>query len=102
MKKSVKNKNSKDIWRWVALAPVVCVTWWVVVILCSYLYSWFYTPNLLQYWGPLMLIFLPSVAIFFVARWIAPKYKNITAVSAVVLCILWGLFLFYGLSHMAY
>lgn len=106
MKKSVKNKNSKDIWRWVALAPVVWLAWVVTVMLCAYVDGLFSSA---ESWVDLGLylfisdfVVLPSIAIFFVSRWIAPKYKNITAISATVLSVLWGIYFLYGLSRMAY
>ena len=106
MKKSVKNKNSKDIWRWVVLAPVVWLAWVITVMLCAYVEGLFFSAELWDELGVYLLIsdfvILPSIAIFFVARWIAPKYKNITAISAGVLSVLWGIYFLYGLSHMAY
>lgn len=106
MKKSVKNKNSKDIWRWVVLVPAICVTWLVVVFgwafIEGFLYRWEFWQSLGESFIIVDFFILPSVAIFFVARWIAPKYKNITAISAGVLSVLWGVYFLYGLSHMAY
>ena len=106
MKKSVKNKNSKDIWRWIVLVPAICVTWLVVVFgwafIEGFLYRWEFWQSLGESFIIVDFFILPSITIFFVARWIAPKYKNITAISAVVLCILWGVYFLYGLSHMAY
>lgn len=106
MKKSVENKNATNIWRWVALAPLVWLAWVVTVMLCAYVDGLFFSAESWNEWGTYLFIsdfvVFPSIAIFFVARWIAPKCKNITAISAGILSVLWGLFFLYGLSHMAY
>ena len=106
MKKSVKNKNSKDIWRWVALAPVVWLVWVITVLVFAYIEGLCLPAESWVDWGVYLfvldIVVLPGVAMFFVARWIAPKYKNITAISATVLSVLWGIYFLYGLSHMAY
>ncbi len=110
MKKEIKKYDVKSILRWIALLPALAVTWYAVSMVSIEIESWMVdipamTPGYALLSVIVTLAVLPSVAMFFVARFIAPKYKNISGISAVVLCILWVVFLlyaFYGLGHMAY
>lgn len=104
--KKIKINNKFNMFRWFILIPTICFVWWVVALICSFVESWFYTPELWNSYGVIFMIvdffILPSVAMFFVAKIIAPKYKNIVGCIVIFLCMLWVLFLWYGLSQMAY
>ncbi|MBO4583343.1 MAG: hypothetical protein J5714_04800 [Alphaproteobacteria bacterium] len=103
MKKSVKKQNASNVWRYIALLPAICAVWVVVFFVGAYIESFFYTHGLWVRSGMFFIIvdffILPGSAIFFTTRWIAPKYKNITAIIATILCVLWGILLLYGLAH---
>ena len=105
MKKETKNYDIKSILRWVALLPALAITWYAVAMAAAAIDGWLFK----QYSFLaliIILMILPSIAMFFVARFIVPKYKNTSGIFAgilaVVLCALWVVFLFYGLGHMAY
>ena len=101
----MKEKN-KNVLRWVLLLPAICIVWYIVSFGVAYIESWFYTPELWDSWGLAIMIadlfVLPSIAMFFVTKWIAPKYKIWLAWASVILCALWCILLFYALTHMAY
>ncbi len=101
MTKSDENKKWLTILRWVALLPAVCLVWWIIPIICLYIER-LLSLELLMW--PLIIYFtiLPAIAMFFVAKFIAPKYKITMGCAAILLCIIWDLLLWYGLSHLAY
>ena len=103
MKKDKKSTNNVmlNVLRWVALVPVLCVVWWLVVF-CGMIVSRYSFMSVDTLWLVVFMLVLPAVAIFFTAHFIAPKYKNIVGWISVLLCVVsFGLF-FYGLTHMAY
>ena len=105
MKKRQKKKLLK-ILRWIILLPSICIVWLGVALVCAYVAGRFYTPELWSSWGLVLMrvgfFVLPSVSVFFTARRIAPKYKNIVGWITVILCALWILLLYSGLAHLAY
>ena len=106
MKKTVKDNSKYNVLRWILLLPALCVVWCAVAFGVAYIEGWFYTPELWESWWLTVLIadffVCPSVALFFATKYIAPKYKMWFAWGSVVLCALWTLFLFSGMSQMAY
>ena len=104
----MKHRNNKqiyDILRWIALLPAVCLVWWIVLYICISIDQWFSTEPFFGLGLWVLIIYfaiLPAIAMFFTAKYIAPKYKNIMGCVAVFLCIAWVLLLCYGLSHIAY
>ena len=106
----MKEQNKQmDVIRWVMLFPAVLVTWCICVPLLGWIPHLFYRwgwVKILEYSENILAIvcgfLLPCIAMFFVARWIAPKYKNIAGWGAVAFCALWELFLIFGLLHLAY
>lgn len=95
-----------DVFRWIILLPAICFTWWVCTMICAWIEHLFYNPALWNSYGNVVifldLLILPTIAVFFVSRIIAPKYKKHIGCIAIVLCVLWFILLVYGLSHMAY
>ena len=105
-KESNNNKSINNTLRWFLLLPAICILWYIVAFGSAYIESWFYTPELWDSWGLAIMIadlfVFPSIAMFFVTKWIAPKYKIWLAWGSVILCALWCILLFYALTHMAY
>jgi hypothetical protein len=95
--KKVKQKYI-DILRWVILVPAVYTTWFVVVMGFAFVFR--RVPIL---WNSDLIVIdlfvCPSIAMFFVAKYIAPKYKNIVGWVAVALC---ALFVFWFVSSLVY
>ncbi len=95
MKKNNKTTNIHNIFRWILLVPVVLLTWYVVLKLLGPI------PHLMFVWGfgnlwgyietPAVIIgfFLPCIAVYFVAKAVAPKHKNIVGWCSLVLCFLY-------------
>ena len=106
MKKEVKNSKKTDVLRWILLVPAVILSWHIVEFMASVVARWFYAPETWEKLGVTVIIMglfvLPCLAVFFTARYIAPKYKNLIAWSTVLLCVLFNVVLIYGLSKMAY
>lgn len=104
--KPKSKQNLSNALRWIVLLPAICLVWWTVSFICITIERWFPARLLLghHFWLGMITYFiiLPAVAMFFTAKYIAPKHKILMGCIAVCLCILWGLFLWYGLSHMAY
>lgn len=75
-------------------------------MICAWIMGFFYSPALWNSYGNvfiiLELLILPTIAVFFVSRIIAPKYKKHIGYIVMVLSVLWFVLLIYGLSHMAY
>ena len=106
--KKVQNKQNNEtkqniieFVRWVLLGPAVCAAWWSGLVISTFLERWGLFLDLLDSY-PIVYFFIvfviiPVIAMFFVAKGIAPKYKKISGVVAVVVCILWDLFLFLNL-----
>lgn len=97
----MKKKEIIDVIRWVLLGPAVCAAWWSGLVISAFLERWGLFLDLLDSY-PIVYFFIvfviiPVIAMFFVAKGIAPKYKKISGVVAVVVCILWDLFLFLNL-----
>ena len=101
-----KTNNNIDTLRWVILLPTICCTWWICVMICAWIEHFFYNPTLWNSYNNVVIILdlliLPTIAVFFVSRIIAPKHKKHIGCIAMVLCVLWFILLIYGLSHMAY
>lgn len=101
-KNSTKERNY-NILRWAVLVPTVCIGWYLVASVCLSIEGLFYTPELWQSWGHIFMILdfgaMPCIVMFFVARAIAPKYKNLMGCMAIILCIVLAALLFYGLAH---
>ncbi len=103
----MKKNNTYDVLRWVLLAPIVLLTWYIIMLLLAHI------PHLMIAWGfenlwgyieiPALIIgfLLPCIAVYFVAKYIAPKYKNIAGWSAVVFCPLcfFALWWLYALGY---
>lgn len=110
MKKTKKNNDVKSVLRWIALLPALAVTWYTVAMASVEVESWMFSipemkPGQALASVIVTFIILPSVAMFFMAKFIAPKYKKISGMCAVGLCVLWVaclFYVFYGLGHMAY
>lgn len=110
MKKEIKKYDVKSILRWIALLPALAVTWYAVSMVSIEIESWMVdipamTPGYALLSVIVTFIILPSIAMFFMAKFIAPKYKKISGMCAVGLCVLWVaclFYVFYGLGHMAY
>lgn len=101
MKKTNAHKGL-DIFRWVVLLPAVCFTWCCCAMICAWIEHFFYSPVLGNVFIVLDLLILPTIAVFFVSRIIAPKYKKHIGYIVMVLSVLWFVLLIYGLSRMAY
>lgn len=101
-----KTNNTLNILRWVILLPIICFTWWISAMICAWIEHFFYTPALWNSYGNIFIILdlliLPTIAVFFISRIIAPKYKIYIGCTAVALCVFWFIFLIYGMGHMAY
>ena len=86
-------QQTKNIIRWILLLPTLCITWFVSVMLCAWLESLFYSPDFLDSYGKTLLyldlFIIPSIAMFFVAKYLSPKYKTMMGCFSVVLCALW-------------
>ncbi len=107
--KKTNSYKGLDVFRWIILLPAICFTWLVCTMICAWIEHFFYNPAL--WFGNVFittvfiildLLILPTIAVFFVSRIIAPKYKKHVGLFAIVLCVLWFAFLIYGLSHVAY
>ena len=100
-KNNEKKQNIIEFVRWVLLGPAVCVAWLVGVFIGTYISKWFVTTEFFDSYAIGCLIFIsfviPSIVMFFAAKIIAPKYKNISGFVAVGICVLWDLFLFLNL-----
>ena len=80
---STENKN---IIRWTLLVPALCVAWAVATVVSLLVMFLFYSrgyENIFVLYAFLFLMY--AVLPFFVARWVAPKYKNIVGIVAAVL-----------------
>lgn len=104
--KKTNSYKGLDVFRWVVLLPAICFTWWICTMFCAWIEHFFYSSALWNSYGNVFIILdlliLPTIAVFFVSRIIAPKYKKHIGCIAIVLCVLWFAFLVYGLSHMVY
>ncbi len=103
MKKN-KNENKKlDIVRWVLLLPAVCLVWVLVMFLCAWIESFFYSQYLWESYGIMFMILdifvIPGIAMFFTAKFLAPKYKIIAGLVTVFLCALWCQYFIWALSN---
>ena len=111
MKKEIKTEQNKklDVLRWVVLVPVLSIVWYMTVIVLGYvpqlmyMWGWF---KVLEYFEMLLAVLggfvLPCIAVYYTAKYIAPKYKKTVGWCAVGFCVLWTVFMLYGLAHMAY
>jgi len=83
---STENKN---IVRWTLLVPALGVAWavaTVISLLVMFLfYAWGYKNIFINVFLYAFLFLMYAVLPFFVARWVAPKYKNIVGIVAAVL-----------------
>jgi len=83
---STENKN---IVRWTLLLPALGVVWAVATVISLFIMFLFYSrgyENIFVYVFLCAFLFLMyAVLPFFVARWIAPKYKNVVGIVAAVL-----------------
>ena len=83
------NVKNEDIIRWILLLPVLGVAWAVVTAMSLFIMFLFYSrgyENIFVYVFLYAFLFLMyAVLPFFVARWIAPKYKNVVGIVAAVL-----------------
>ena len=100
-KNNEKKQNIIEFVRWVLLGPAVCVAWWSGMVISLFLERWGLFLDFLDSY-PIVCFFIvfviiPVIAMFFVAKGIAPKYKNISGFVAVGICVLWDLFLFLNL-----
>lgn len=100
-------QKTKDILRWVGVLPAICLVWLAITYtLGALVIGLVYSLGLFEsyFWLTMFLSMcvLPGIAMFFAARYIAPKYKNISGICAVILCVIWWLFLFYGITNMGY
>lgn len=80
---STENKN---IIRWTLLVPALGVGWVVATVISLLVMFLFYSrgyENIFVLYAFLFLMY--AVLPFFVARWVAPKYKNIVGIVAAVL-----------------
>ena len=86
----MQKKKTWDLIRWVFLGPAVCVSWCVMMIGC-FIYSWsrsYYNTVLSDILFFLVCIVVPCIVEFFIAKCIAPKYKNNAGWIVVALCVL--------------
>ena len=106
--KKVQNKQNNEtkqniieFVRWVLLEPAVCVAWLVGACIGAYISQWSVTTEFFDSYAIGCLIFIsfvmPSIVMFFAAKIIAPKYKNISGFVAVGICVLWVSFLCWSL-----
>lgn len=83
---STENKN---IIRWTLLVPALGVAWAVATVISLLVMFLFYSrgyENIFVYVFLYAFLFLMyAVLPFFVARWVAPKYKNIVGIVAAFL-----------------
>jgi hypothetical protein len=83
------NVKNEDIIRWILLLPALGVVWVVVTVISLLMMFLFYSrgyENIFVYVFLYAFLFLMyAVLPFFVARWIAPKYKNVVGIVAAVL-----------------
>ena len=99
------NRKSYDLVRWIALLPAVCLVWWIASSVCLIIDAWTSSEIFfgLELWGmAICFILFPAIAMFFTAKWIAPKYKNLMGIFAIFICLLWTAFFWYSLGHVAY
>lgn len=92
------NTNVLDIIRWILLVPVWVVVWFFVP------YAYYRVFGVGASWWTIMVLpyTLTTIVEFFVIRAMAPSRKNAFAIIAVVCTILLSVYLYYGLSNMAY
>ena len=104
------SEKSVNIIRWVFLLPCVILTWHVLMFVFGaiphLIYTWGWEKMLTYLEIPLVAILggfvLPCVAVYFVAKHIAPNHKKAAAWGSMALRVLWNTFLFFALSRMAY
>ena len=100
-KNNEKKQNIIEFVRWVLLGPAVCVAWLVGVFIGTYILQLSVTTEFFDSYAIGCLIFIlfviPSIVMFFAAKIIAPKYKNISGFVAVGICVLWLSFLCWSL-----
>lgn len=80
------NVKNEDIIRWILLLPALGVVWAVATVISLLVMFLFYVwgyENIFVFYAFLFLMY--AVLPFFVARWVAPKYKNIVGIVAAVL-----------------
>ncbi len=80
------NVKNEDIIRWILLLPALGVGWVVATVISLLVMFLFYVwgyENIFVFYAFLFLMY--AVLPFFVARWVAPKYKNIVGIVAAVL-----------------
>lgn len=96
-------QQTKNIIRWILLLPALCITWFVFVMLFAWVESLFYSPEILDSYGKILLyldlFIIPSIAMFFVAKYLSPKYKTMMGCLSVVLCALWCQFFAIALAY---
>lgn len=120
MKKENKNKTTKnekiiDIVRWISILPVAYLEIYLCLSLVGVMekeYSTYYSrvyemssgfDMMFNMFFIALTLVVPLVAIFFSTRFLAPKYKNITAIVVTILGVLEiGWIIIFGLLHMAY
>ena len=80
------NTENKNIIRWALLVPALGAVWVVATVISLLVMFLFYArgyENIFVFYAFLFLMY--AVLPFFVARWVAPKYKNIVGIVAAVL-----------------
>lgn len=104
----MKNKNINLI-RWFLFGPAVLATWYLMILVFAMVPHWIYKMGwnkILEYAEiPLAIVcgfLVPCIVVYFVAKYVAPNHKKTAGWVAVVFCVLWELFLMFGLSHLAY
>ena len=92
------NTNVFDISRWVLLIPMWLVVWFFIP------FAYYKVFGVGATWWTVMVLpyTLTTVVEFFVIRAMAPSHKNAFSIIAVICTILLSVYLFYGLSSMAY
>jgi len=94
------NKNKiGDIISWVFLLPAMAVfaimIFFGLLVLCEFL-------DLSLSMTTALIVITTGVVEFFLARIIAPKYKNTVAICACIITVVWQIVLMYGMMNFAY
>lgn len=103
-KKHVSKKQViYDVLRWLVWMPALLIVWyvaWACGVYTGFRWWGYDMPNWFFVW--VASFTLPAVAGFWATKGIAPKYKNICGVVAVILCVALSVLLLNGLAHIAY
>ncbi len=96
-----------NISKWIAILPVSAIVWSVLIgfelLLIIWLDTNFNITEILNVWWICFFVTVPIlIAEFFISKLIAPKNKNICAIIVTCLVLLWQIFFFYAMSHLAY